>query len=244
MKKLSYLFVMLLISACTSAAKPGSNTPTPIAQHPTPINDVRAMGLLGPVCEVTIHEYDAYQEDDKLVKGDEIENNRSQMKFNAKGLVTLDLWGGEYTYDANGKFVKGVSTKSKMRRDDKGRVVFYSQRNDDEDDAMFQNEFTYDNQGRIIKIDRQFWETTAHETFIYEGDNIYPSKRILKCFDEGTVIDSETEYKYTKFDDHGNWTECELSYRTTEGEEAGEDELTNVTHTKGNAIQVRNIKYY
>jgi hypothetical protein len=50
--------------------------------------------------------------------------------------------------------------------------------------------------------------------------------------------ESETTYRYTKFDELGNWTERELRYRGNTKEEG------ETTRWNGANIEVRTIKYY
>ena len=100
-------------------------------------------------------------------------------------------------------------------------------------------EFTYDEQGRLKKIERTFWESSQEEEFFYEGDNPYPVRRRYQSSEEGMEAESETEYRYTKFDEQGNWTEREMRYRgdTTEGGET-------TTRWRGAMLERRTISYY
>lgn len=203
--------------------------------------DVASFGFLGPVQESFVNTYDVTNPDeDQFEKGALMkdDNNETGYAFSEDGQVTADAFGGIYNYDANGKFTKGINAKSVMKRDEKGRVVYYMQKEDDDDDAMFTNEFTYDEKGRIIKIVETYWEWQITQVFTYEGDNIYPSTRRYKRLDEGLEAESETTYRYTKFDEVGNWTERELRYRGSTSEEG------ETTRWSGANIEVRAIKYY
>ena len=207
--------------------------------------DVRAFGFFGPVKESFCNLYDAPDIDaDELDKGDPIDSNDSEQgySFSADGQILSDPYGGVYSYDSEGHFIQGVNKKSVMRRDAKGRVAYYLQQNDDEDDARYENTFSYDDQGRLIKVERVFWESTITEQFFYEGDNIYPSHRMYRNEEEGTVIESRTDYRYTAFDDMGNWTKRELRYRGTTSE-GGNDE-SDCTSWRGAMVVEREIRYY
>jgi hypothetical protein len=206
--------------------------------------DIFGFGLLGHVKEVVTTSFTAY-EDGKgaLVKQAEIEGSRATISFDAEGRVTEDPYGGIYVYDAEGNFVKGASAMSIMKRDDQQRVVNYQTKQDDEDDAMFRNDYTYDPQGRLVKVNQVFWESTETSTFVYDGDEIYPKKRLFDNYDEGLHVTSETTYRYTQFDDHGNWTQRELRYKGTEAEEDGFNN-NDVTHWDGAMIEERSISYY
>lgn len=209
----------------------------------TPI-DIQAFGFKGPVKEAVFSSFSVADETaDVLVAEDEIDNEGVVEKycFDKTGRITADPWGGVYVYDADGNFTKGVTTKSKMQRDDKGRVSNYSQANDEEDDAMFHNTFTYDAQGRLVRVERSYWEMTIEEKFTYEGDNPYPARREFLKNDEGTTVESTTDYRYTKFDDQGNWTERELRIAGSETEEGEEDYSTRWSNAM---LERRTISYY
>ena len=254
---LTSLFVLAL-AACgakSAEAKDNSNSETQAPataetadnsaadKAPTSI-DVQAFGFKGAVKEALYSSFFvADVTADVLVAEDEIDNEGEVEKycFDKAGRVTVDPWGGIYAYDGSGNFVKGVTAKSKMQRDDKGRVSQYSQANDDEDDAMFHNTFTYDAQGRIAKVERAYWEMTIEEKFTYEGDNPYPARREFHKSDVGTEVESTTDYRYTKFDEQGNWTERELRVIGTETEEGEEDYPTRWTNA---LIERRAISYY
>ena len=90
----------------------------------------------------------------------------------------------------------------------------------------------------VMKRDEKGWEWQITQVFTYEGDNIYPSTRRYKRLDEGLEAESETTYRYTKFDEVGNWTERELRYRGSTTEEG------ETTRWSGANIEVRTIKYY
>ena len=207
--------------------------------------DVKAFGFIGPVKEAFSSEYDVKDFDaDKLEpEGEPRNTNQSEQgyAFNKAGQITIDPWGGIYEYDADGQFVRGITAKTKMKRDDKQRVVFYRQANDEDDDAMFKNEFVYDEQGRLKKVSVTFWESSQEEEFFYEGDNIYPSRREYSAEEEGTEWKSSTEYIYTKFDDRGNWIEREKHLR---GSEKVGDEEGGTTSWRDKTIEKRTVEYY
>ena len=203
--------------------------------------DVKSFGFLGPVKESFIIRYEVTSIDDDVLEKAEMSNNANDeagYSFNEDGLVTGDAYGGVYNYDQTGKFVKGISAKSVMKRDEKGRVVYYSQQDDPDDDAMFTNKFTYDEKGRIVKVEQTYWEWSITEEFTYNGDDLYPSTRRVKRQEDGLESESETTYRYTKFDVIGNWIEREMTYRgsTREG--------GDVTRWRGANIEERKIRYY
>ena len=203
--------------------------------------DIFGFGLLGPVKAVVTTTYNATEgTDGTLVRGEAVEGSQATVSFDADGRVTEDPFGGIYVYDDNGKFIKGAHSMSIMKRDDQQRVVNYQTKQDDEDDAMFRNDYTYDLQGRLTKVNQVFWESTETSTFVYDGDEIYPKKRLFDCYDEGFHQTSETTYHYTQFDEQGTWTEREVRYSGSDTEEG-----TNVYNRwKGAMIEQRTISYY
>lgn len=255
MKRILPILAALILTACNNNAKtvtPATDATDTLSQNAadsqelakddasTTSPDILAFGLKGPVKEVITLTYGTEEQPDgTLIAGEVLQ--KDTISFNASGLVTVDPFGAIYEYDKDGKFVKGVTEKSVMKRDEKGRVIYYNQQNDDEDDAMFTIEFTYDAQGRISKVNTSFWEGTQTKTFIYEADNIYPVKMLFESSDEGTNVESEGAYRYTKFDKYGNWTEREHTYSGTETEE-GEDDYSS--RWSGKNIERRTIEYY
>ena len=209
----------------------------------TPAADLSAFGFPGPVQESFCNVYEAEDIDaDVLTKGEPADTGDSEQgySFTPDGRVTADPYGGVYSYDAEGRFKSGVSENTVMRRDGFGRVIYYLQQNGEEDDARYENKFSYDDRGRLVKVERTFWESLAVEEFYYEGDNTYPSERLYRLDEEGTVVESSTKYRYTKFDDQGNWTEREERYRgtTAEGDESSR------TSWRGAQVVERQIAYY
>lgn len=209
----------------------------------TPAADLSSFGFTGPVQESFCNVYEAEDIDaDVLTKGEPADAGDSEQgySFTPDGRVTADPYGGVYSYDAEGRFKSGVSENTVMRRDGFGRVIYYLQQNGEEDDARYENKFSYDDLGRLVKVERTFWESLAVEEFYYEGDNTYPSERLYRRDEEGTVVESTTKYRYTKFDDQGNWTEREERYRgtTAEGDE------TSRTSWRGAHVVERQIAYY
>lgn len=203
--------------------------------------DVKSFGFIGPVKESFCIRYEVKSIDDDVLEKGEMSNNANDeagYSFSEAGRVTGDAYGGVYSYDQTGKFVKGITAKSVMKRDEKGRVVYYSQKDDDDDDAMFTNKFTYDKQGRIIKVEQTYWEWTITQEFTYNGDDLYPSSKRYKREEEGLESESETTYRYTKFDEVGNWIEREMTYRGSTREEG------ETTRWRGANIEERRISYY
>jgi YD repeat-containing protein len=161
------------------------------------------------------------------------------MKFDDNGRVLKDRYDNLYKYDDKGNFIYGLSEKSKMRRDEKGRIVYYENRMDEEDDQGFTLKFEYDENGRMVKTERTGWESTVDQTFTYADNHIYPDRINLESEDEGDHYSTVITYNYKKFDNIGNWTEREIHSvckHTIDGE------LEDTTDSK--SIEKREIHYY
>ena len=80
----------------------------------------------------------------------------------------------------------------------------------------------------------------------YQSGNIYPAKvETIADYEGGGTSASTTSYTYTRFDEHGNWTErtCVTSVKETEEDPWSESgEKTSVTETL--TIEKRIITYY
>ena len=213
---------------------------TKVAEAETPI-DIAAFGFVGKVKKASSETFEVQNIDEDNLQQDPDDNGtdaRADFTFDEQGRVTTDMWGGSYGYDEQGNFKNRPSFNAKVKRDANGRVTLFDQAEDDEDDAMYRNTFTYDERGRLVKIERRFWESSETFEYTYEGDNIYPSTRRMAREEEGEEAESETTYRYTKFDSQGNWIERELRYRgdTKEG--------NDVTRWRGANIERRSIEYY
>ena len=207
--------------------------------------DTRTFGLYGNVEKVSITPFFATPGDNGLVQGERMDGSESEMSFDRQGRVLLDLYGNVYEYDDEGNFVKGAEDYQKMKRDEQGRIVLYDSMRDDEDDACFKMEFSYDEKGRVSKVDFALWEGAYTDMLIYKGDNVYPEKIINNGSEQGENIQMTTEYRYLEFDDKGNWLKREVHVTTVTTEEAVDEDSTPEPITEEiYTIEVREIKYY
>lgn len=207
--------------------------------------DARAFGLLGHVEKVITTTYDATLNGNRLIRGNKSDQKDSPIAFNAQGLVTADPFFNTYEYDEQGKFKRGLADYTTMERDANGRVASYDHQQDDEDADCHHHTFTYDEQGRLVKVGMGFYETTYDYAFTYEGNNLWPATEAIDGMDEGQIYKETTRFRYTRFDDHGNWIEREMRISCMEAEENDLDgSLTNKKEYKLNKIQTRDIKYY
>ena len=218
------LSVLLVCCANTPSKKTDTNTPT----------DVRSFGLVGNVKDISVTVTDLSD-----AEPTSWQDSTQYMKFDDNGRVLKDRYDNLYKYDDKGNFIYGLSEKSKMRRDEKGRIVYYENRMDEEDDQGFTLKFEYDENGRMVKTERTGWESTVDQTFTYTGDHIYPDRINLESEDEGDHYSTVITYNYKKFDNSGNWTEREIHSvckHTIDGE------LEDTTDSK--SIEKREIQYY
>ena len=100
------------------SASVAENTPT----------DVRGLGLVGNVKEVSVTVREISPE-----PGEPYVDSTQVMRFDENGRVLKDRYDNLYKYDDKGNFIFGLSEKTKMRRDEKGRIVYYENRMDEED---------------------------------------------------------------------------------------------------------------
>ena len=247
MKPIRILFVMALLTVFVCCANTPSNKAGEVTGESastsaeaksnveTPL-DVKSFGLLGNVKEVLLstREYEVGAEQDAWEKTDVLD-----LAFDEKGRVVRDEFENLYAYDAKGNFTKGLSDKTVMKRDEKGRVIYYENRQDEEDDEGFTMKFEYDAQGRMSKVEIVGWEHTIDHTFTYTDDHVYPDRANIESEDEGDHYSTVIDYDYKSFDDKGNWTEREAhSYakHTVDDELEGETKLV--------ITEKRKIQYY
>ena len=201
------------------------NTPT----------DVKGLGLVGNVKEVSVTVCEISPE-----PGEPWIDSVQVMRFDENGRVLKDRYDNLYKYDDNGNFVFGLSAKTKMRRDENGRIVYYENRQDEEDDLGFHINFEYDGNGRMSKVKMQGWESSVEETFTYTGDNVYPDRYNAESDDEGDNYYVVVDYTYKKFDDKGNWTEREV--HSVSKHTNVDDDTEDVYDSK--SVEQRVILYY
>ncbi|MBO4658491.1 MAG: hypothetical protein J5637_02590 [Prevotella sp.] len=231
------LLALVTCCASTTSKKAGETTSEPVAAAAvkTPV-DVKSFGLLGDVKDVSVVVTDLSS--DAGVQS--WQDSTQYMSFDEKGRVMKDHFDNLYQYDDKGNFIKGVSEKSKMKRDEKGRIVYYDNWLDDEDDMGFTIEIEYDGNDRMSKVKIGGWEATVDQTYAYTGDNVYPDSANWETEDEGDHYSSTITYTYKKFDSVGNWTEREVKTvckHTTEDDPKGEIE-------ESKTLEQREIRYY
>ena len=213
-------------NAAAVEMKETSDTPT----------DVKSFGLVGNVKEVkvTVTDITSGTPDDPW------EDAVQRMEFDKNGKVVKDWFDNHYKYDDKGNFIYGVSEKSIMRRDDKGRIVFYENWKDEEDDEGFTIKIEYDEKDRMAKVQLVGWESTVDQTFTYTDDHIYPDRLNWESEDEGDHYSTVMTYTYKKLDSKGNWTEREIH---TISKHTIEDD-PEVDTEESKSIEQREIIYY
>lgn len=227
---LSALSALLVLAAC----QPGGGKYNP--------SDARTFWLTGDVKEVrlarvVVSDDAGATEDRPWYSQDELE-----MSFDAAGRVTLDPFGDPYEYDADGVFVRGYNDKTVLERDAKGRLLEYNNATLDEDsdydelniEEVFHVTFGYDGQGRAVTRELGGWEWMSTYTYVFDGNNAYPSSATYETFEEGFVEEGTQTFTYTSFDDRGNWTERTVHDVSRMYEEGFEDEveITDITYTE------------
>lgn len=208
--------------------------------------DAVAFGLKGYVKQVITTHYEATPRGEKLLRGKPLGGYAdSLMTFNEHGLVTCDSYANPYTYDVSGNFTAGRSKTTKMTRDKKGRITKYDHQIQGEGHWNSYNyQFEYDTVGRIQEVGYVGWEEIFGYKFIFENDeDLWPIKETMEGQACADLFQSETLYRYLKFDDEGNWTEREVWTTEKQGVENG-DEEPEMTATNSYTVEKREITYY
>lgn len=219
MKKIA-VFVLMAAFAFASCQNAEKTTTSP---------DLRAFGMKGDVKMVlySVLLLDTSSEDEQ---GDPwLEQDELLMSFDREGRVIRDENGNMYEYDDDGNFVAGLSDRTVMTRDDKGRIVHYDNTDVDweSDDVDIYDYvdvvYTYDDKGRVATEENTGWEWMTTYTYHYDGDNIYPSSIDYESFIEAWIEKGTITYDYTEFDAKGNWTERIVTDKSEGYEEPWEE---------------------
>ena len=96
---------------------------------------------------------------------------------------------------------------------------------------------------RMKEITYTGWEEIFTYTYTYDGDNRYPATELMDGQACADLFKSTTKYRYTRFDDLGNWLEREAWTTEEQGVDSG-DENPEMEVTKKYTIEVREITYY
>lgn len=170
--------------------------------------DAIACGLKGKVQVATVEVLSTYDNNGQLEEGGRIRTYETS--FDECGNLTLDEWGNNYGYDADGKFYRGNHVYTRLERDGSRRIVKYVDVDADnemreDNDTYF---FTYDKQGRLNRIKKNGSLSHFDLRRQYKGDVLYPFCEILEDDAEGGYSGKTTiNYSYSHFDERGNWTE-------------------------------------
>lgn len=207
-------------------------------------SDLTAFGFYGHVKEVVEKTFDAKLQGNKLVRGDRAEGDQTRyFRFQYDGLVTYDCFMNEYSYDENGKFIRGRSDASQMERSPRGLIERYENRESSNHWEGYCYVFEYDQEGRMKKYDYMGWEEIFEYEYTYDGEKLYPSLELMEGQACADLFKSRTEYRYTRFDSEGNWLERELWVTEEQGVEDGSESPKMDVSQRYN-IEVREITYY
>ena len=126
------------------------------------------------------------------------------------------ILGDKVEFDEAGQVVKIDGKTPKLERNDKGQIIKYSYKEEDDTGEMYDcsKEYQYDGNGQLIKMTTYNFYGNWDSTFDRDNDgNIVTWKNIDLV--EGTI---PFKYKYTSFDEQGNWMKLsegsEVSTRT------------------------------
>ena len=256
-KKSIFMFMIALLAACHNGRQPvaGEKEDTVVdsvvntveeeivaVQEYNP-TDAESFGLNGNVQEVISQIYSTYDENGEL-KENFLEKT-VEMRFNAWGKVTKDEWGNEYGYDADGNYYRGNHTYTTVKRDKAGRLIQYvdvEPNMDNQDNNTIS--FSYDKAGRLTVVTQQGWTGNSEEKREYDKGNSYPSRALIaESYEGGGTSNIVQEYRYSSFDEFGNWIVRVVvcSETITEMDEEGMDSTNVKSEIR---IEKRSIVYY
>ena len=218
-------------------------------KEPTPeYNTLEALayGLRGHVQSVEATSYNTYDNNGTLEESGV--NSQYSIAFDAWGHIVHDEWGNVYEYDTEGSFYRGNHVYTTVKRDEKGRVISYKDASDGEDDESNATySFSYDKAGRLAKIAIAGWTGTYEESRSYKGNTRHPSSIAWNSTDEGGGMEEgNTTYRYSRFDETGNWIErtCVAS-TTTHTEVLVNDSVSDkITVSEQITVERRVISYF
>lgn len=210
------------------------------------ITDAMSMGINGNIQSVILQSYSTYESNGELKDGSQI--GRCDISFNPSGQITNDEWDNEYGYKSDGSYYRGNHTYTSVKRDKGGRIIEYNDIEPNKDnESNFTQSFQYDKNGRIISINYSGWSSLWTEKRHYDKGNIYPSKMERSMtFEGGGAEETVVTYRYTKFDNHNNWTERLCMVSTKEMEDEPVDSIMPQQVKLNEEIQVekRTISYF
>lgn len=187
------------------------------ALTPRQMNGRACYGVVGPVKKVVTHRNCE-------------ELNDYTMYFNSNG---------EFTGWSEGA-IKYSGPNAYTKYGQKWRVTYTANTRTDRQvgGERWKIVYTFDKQGRIIKMssDEEFYQQETH--YSYKGDSKFPFREGFGGSEGGVGDDSATTYEYLKFDSHGNWIERRVKGTKLE-DSYDEPEIINL-----NYIETRTITYY
>lgn len=217
------------------------NEPTPVYNTTDPLS----LGLKGHVKNVTTQIFETYESGGELKEGNV--KITKELTFDAWGHVTLDEWGNEYGYDAEGNYYRGNFTYTVVKRDKAGRICQYidEEKNVDVESSQTMT-FSYDKSGRLASVERSGWTSHWVEKRHYQGKDRHTTKTECNIeYEGGGSATSTNVYTYIHFDENDNWTERVCLETQTQTELVSwndEGEETTVTETV--TVEKRSITYY
>lgn len=132
-------------------------------------------------------------------------------------------WIG-YRDDAGWNIWKNISG---LRRDAKGRIVFYREKYED---SSTPRAISYDSAGRVSKVESVYDEETDYTLYYYNSKGL-----LVKAVEKAVDMSEEntTVYKYGdyEFDSHGNWTSRSCEFEV-DGNSVWETQMRNITYYK------------
>lgn len=234
-KKLYIIHIMAFaaIIICTGCSPKGT---TGRSDEKPKFTTAQSYGLQGPV---------------KIVKNG---TTKQTIVFNKIGNIEsfisdngYDNRNDTYIYESPSRYtINGIEYRTECIGDTL-RVI----NEPDEDIFRYEDEYVFDNMGRVVMHNFHEGMMGARIDYEYLGDNRLPDKETYSSSDEYGDWSTTIDYQYIDIDNHGNWTK-RIGYSkaiTNDYEEVMDDNgeyLTKTTTTESTDIteESRTITYY
>ena len=121
----------------------------------------------------------------------------------------------------------------------------------DEEIFEFEDEYEFDDKGRVIKHVWHDGMSPVTQEFVYQGDSRLPYKETESSFDEMGDWSTTITYEYIDIDKYGNWTKRKGTahsvtndYEEVQNEDGEYESRTNTSESTDTVEETRTITYY
>lgn len=180
-------------------------------------NDQQMYALKGKVYQIYEQTYGtSYGGGNEYYPTSSIDKRHIAVSFNKNGLITQDHLSNIYRYAKDGTFRSGNHDYSKVTRDKQNRIISYNDSKETDDESNYEVKYSYDEKGRLSKVSYSGWTTVYETVYRYSDQDQLASAHSTGTFEGGGEYESSEEYRYTKFDEQGNWTQRFVTKNYTE----------------------------